>query len=325
MDISTFPIFFHNKPVLVTGGAGFIGSHLIDALCQHGAKVTVLDDLSAGERDNIAAILPIQFIQGSLLDTAIVQKAVDGNQIIFHLAARGSVPMSVEHPVEFVQANIIGTQNLLEAARKANVHRMIFSSSSSVYGSNPIPWIETMPMLPLSPYAATKAAGESLLRAYSNSYNLDTCSLRYFNIFGPRQNPDSAYAAVIAAFAKAALQNKQPVIYGDGLQSRDFTFVANAVHANLLAAVCATPIKGEAINVGCGNPITVNALAESIGELAGCTNFKPIYKPDRAGDLKHSYADLTKAKNRLNYSPVVDLKTGLNTTLQWYREYSKYG
>ena len=310
---------FRDKPVLVTGGAGFIGSHLCGALCDLGAKVTVLDDLSAGKTENLPHHSGLSFVQGSLLDIAMLHKAMGENEIIFHLAARGSVPMSVEHPVEFVHSNIIGTQNIMEAARRSKVQRVIFSSSSSVYGSNPIPWIETMPTYPLSPYAATKAAGESLLRAYSSSYNIDTCCLRYFNIFGPRQNPDSAYAAVIAAFAKAALQNNKSIIYGDGLQSRDFTFVANAVHANLLAAAHPTPLKGELINVGGGHPVTVLALAKMIGELSGNTNFTPEHRPIRAGDLKHSYADLNKAKQLLNYQPIVDLQTGLTATLNWYQ------
>jgi nucleoside-diphosphate-sugar epimerase len=199
------------------------------------------------------------------------------------------------------------------------VRRVMFAASSSVYGDNPVPWVETMPLLPRSPYAATKAAGEALLRAWSGSYGLDTAPLRYFNIFGPRQNANSAYAAVIAAFAKAVLAGHRPVIYGDGKQSRDFTFVHNAVHANLLAARRSGPIGGEVINVGCGGQVSVNDLAVQVCKALSRPDLKPVHEPERAGDLKHSFADLRRARSLLAYEPVVDFATGLRDTLAWYR------
>jgi nucleoside-diphosphate-sugar epimerase len=199
------------------------------------------------------------------------------------------------------------------------VGRVVFAASSSVYGENPNPWVETMPVLPRSPYAATKVAGEGLMRAYALSLGLDTCSLRYFNIFGPRQNANSAYAAVIAAFAKALLAGTNPVIFGDGEQSRDFTFVHNAVHANLLAARHPQPLNGTVINVGCGRRISVNQLAELMAKSLGRPDLKPVHQPQRAGDIKHSFADLAHAQKTLKYSPIVDFEPGLVETIEWYK------
>lgn len=312
---------FADRRVLVTGGAGFIGSHLAEALCALGASVVVLDDLSGGDVGNLASFGPLEFVQGSILDREKLAKCTDKCELVFHLAALGSVPHSVAEPRKFHEANTTGTLNVLEAARDAKtVRRVMFSASSSAYGENPVPWIETMPILACSPYAATKAAGEALLRAFSQSYSLDTASLRYFNIFGPRQNANSAYAAVIAAFAKALHAGKRPVIYGDGEQSRDFTFVANAVHANLLAARSTHAIGGEAINVGCGSSISVNELAAQMCKMFGRADLKPIHESERAGDLKHSYASLERAAKVLKYASLVDFATGLNATLDWYRK-----
>jgi UDP-glucose 4-epimerase len=207
---------------------------------------------------------------------------------------------------------------VLEAARHAGVERVIFAASSSAYGDNPVPWVETMPVLPRSPYAATKVADEALMRAYSASYGLDTAPLRYFNIFGPRQNANSAYAAVIAAFAKSIIHGHPPVIFGDGHQSRDFTFVDNAVHANLLAARSERPIGGEVINVGCGAPVTVARLAQLMCQAMGHPEIEPIFRPPRTGDLKHSFADLTRARSVLNYEPIVKFADGLRRTIAWY-------
>jgi nucleoside-diphosphate-sugar epimerase len=215
--------------------------------------------------------------------------------------------------------NTTGTLNVLEAAREAGVKRVMFAASSSAYGLNPVPWTETMPVLPRSPYAATKVAGEALLRAYAASFGLDTAALRYFNIFGPRQNANSAYAAVIAAFAKAYLGGQRPLIYGDGEQSRDFTFVANAVHANLLAARRPEPIGGEVINVGTGGRISVNTLAEKMAKEFGRSELTPVHQPERAGDIPHSFADLSRARAMLNYEPVAGFEEGLRETLAWYR------
>lgn len=311
---------FQGSRILVTGGAGFIGSHLGAALTELGATVVVIDDFSGGYRENLDAIPGVQFIEGSILDQKLLASAVEGCQYVYHEAALGSVPRSVELPRLYNEVNITGTLNVLEASRHAKVQRVIFAASSSAYGDNPVPWVETMPIMPRSPYAATKVADEALLRAYSMSYGMDTACLRYFNIFGPRQNANSAYAAVIAAFAKALINGQRPVIFGDGEQSRDFTFVANAVHANLLAARSEAPIGGQVINVGCGTPITVLHLAKMMAESMGRSDLQPILKSVRAGDMKHSYADLTRAHAVLGYEPIVSFTSGLRQTLGWYQQ-----
>jgi nucleoside-diphosphate-sugar epimerase len=312
---------FERRRVLVTGGAGFIGSHLAEALCDLGASVIVLDDLSGGDAANLSSFGAVDFVRDSILNRETLGKCTRDCEFVFHLAALGSVPHSVAEPRKFHEANATGTLNVLEAARDAKtVRRVMFSASSSAYGENPVPWIETMPTLSCSPYAATKVAGEALLRAFSRSYNLDTASLRYFNIFGPRQNANSAYAAVIAAFAKALHAGRRPLIYGDGEQSRDFTFVANAVHANLLAARNREPIGGEVINVGCGTSISVNALAAEMCSVFHRPDLKPVYEPERAGDLKHSFASLERAESVLGYAPLVDFAAGLEVTIDWYRK-----
>jgi nucleoside-diphosphate-sugar epimerase len=311
--------FFKGRRVLITGGAGFIGSHLAETLVILGAEVVVIDDLSGGSRENLRDFSPVTFFEGSILDRPLLQKATEGCAYVFHQAALGSVPRSVEQPRLYNDVNTTGTLNVLEAARSAGVKRVMFAASSSAYGLNPVPWIETMPVLPRSPYAATKVAGEGLLRAFSASYGMDTASLRYFNIFGPRQNANSAYAAVIAAFAKAYLGGQRPVIYGDGEQSRDFTFVANAVHANLLAARRAEPIGGEVINVGTGGRISVNMLAVKMAEVYGRPDLTPVHQAERAGDIQHSFADLGRARSILGYEPVVNFADGLRETLGWYR------
>ncbi len=311
---------FKNTRVLVTGGAGFIGSHLSDALAKLGASVVVLDDLSGGSKENIDAIAPVQFLQGSILDQSLLEKAMTGCQYVFHQAALGSVPYSVREPRLFHDVNVTGTVNVLELARKLGVQRVMFAASSSAYGdSETLPKIETMPVNTVSPYASTKVACECMMRAYAKSYGLDTVALRYFNIYGPRQNANSAYAAVIAAFAAALLSGKQPVIYGDGQQSRDFTFVANAVHANLLAASHATPLEGQTINVAIGQQITLNQLLAKMASLTPSTAKPAKYEPPRAGDVKHSLASLEKAKSVLNYSPIVDFDKGLEETFAWYK------
>ncbi len=312
---------FAGRRALVTGGAGFIGSHLAEALCALGASVVVLDDLSGGDTGNLASFGPVEFVRGSILDRELLAECTRNCEVVFHLAALGSVPHSVAEPRKFHEANATGTLNVLEAARDArSVRRVMFSASSSAYGENPVPWIETMPTLACSPYAATKVAGEALLRAFSRSYALDTVSLRYFNIFGPRQNANSAYAAVIAAFAKALHAGKRPIIHGDGEQSRDFTFVANAVHANLLAARKPHTIAGEVINVGCGSSISVNTLAAKMCEMFNRPDLTPTHEPERAGDLKHSFASLERASSVLGYAPLVDFATGLEATLDWYKK-----
>jgi nucleoside-diphosphate-sugar epimerase len=310
--------FFKDVRCMVTGGAGFIGSHVVQVLTALGASIVVLDNLVGGDRKNIAPFNP-EFIEGSILDTDVLARAVKGCRYVFHLAALGSVPKSVERPLEYHEADATGTLMVLQAARTAGARRVIYSASSSAYGDQPrLPKVETMAPDPRSPYAAAKLAGEAYMSAYSASYGLDTVSLRYFNIFGPRQNPNSAYAAVIAAFAKAILSGKPPVIYGDGEQSRDFTFVHNAVHANLLAARHDTPLKGEVFNTACGQRVSLNQLAPMMAQLLGRPDLQPTYAPERAGDVKHSQADLTRIRHVLKYDPIVDLAPGLDATLKWY-------
>jgi len=310
---------------LVTGGAGFIGSHLTEALLTLGARVVVLDDLSGGDTANLggfagAAGDRLRFVEGSILDPDVLADAIDGCDVVFHQAAWGSVPRSVEMPQHYHRVNTTGTVNVLEAARAAGVRRVVFAASSSAYGDTPtLPKVETMPNLPRSPYAATKAAGEALMRAYACSYAVDAACLRYFNIFGPRQNANSAYAAVIAAFAKALDAGQRPVIFGDGEQSRDFTFVDNAVHANLLAARCEQRIGGQVMNIACGTRVTINQLARQMATLFGQEGLEPEHRPQRAGDVKHSLADLTLARDTLGFAPVVDFATGLAAAVEWYR------
>jgi nucleoside-diphosphate-sugar epimerase len=315
---------FNNRRALVTGGAGFIGSHLTEALIDLGASVTVIDDLSGGDVGNFDTYKDragdrLKFVEGSILDTALLAKITPGCAYVFHQAALGSVPRSVEQPVRYNEVNTTGTLNVLEAARNAKVKRVMFAASSAAYGdSETLPKIETMPVRAKSPYAANKVACEALMRAYAGSYGLDTASLRYFNIFGPRQNANSAYAAVIAAFASALIAGANPVIFGDGEQSRDFTFVDNAVHANLLAARCEKKIGGEVMNVAVGTRVSVNELAVAMAKLMGRPELTPVHKDERAGDVKHSLADLSLTKKTIGYEPIVPFEKGLESTVRWY-------
>lgn len=315
---------FEQKRALVTGGAGFIGSHLSEALIDLGASVVVIDDLSGGDVENFDTYKDragdrLKFVEGSILDTGLLAKITDGCDYVFHQAALGSVPRSVELPVLYNEVNTTGTLNILEAARAAGIKRVMFAASSSAYGdSEVLPKIESMPVKAKSPYAANKVACEALMRAYADSYGLDTACLRYFNIFGPRQNANSAYAAVIAAFAAAIIAGEKPVIYGDGEQSRDFTFVDNAVHANLLAARCEQKIGGEVMNVAVGQRVTVNELAAGMAKLMGRPELTPVHKEDRAGDVKHSLAELALTRNIIGYEPIVPFEKGLESTVRWY-------
>ncbi len=318
---------FRNARVLVTGGAGFIGSHLAQVLATPRAQALAPAPLPGRPPSNLhfADHLPsgggsVTFVQASILDRAALERVTTGCRYVFHQGALPSVPRSIEHPVLYEQVNVTGTLYVLEAARAAGVRRVMFAASSSAYGDSPtLPKIETMPVLPKSPYAANKLAGEHLMRAYANCYNLDAVSLRYFNIFGPRQNANSAYAGVIAAFAKCLAQGQPPRVDGDGQQSRDFTFVDNAVHANLLAARRNDPLKGEVVNVGCGARVTVLELAQQMAQQWGGPLLEPTFGPDRAGDVKHSLADLSRTRQLLKYEPIVDFTTGLAQTVQWYR------
>ena len=316
---------FEGQRVLVTGGAGFIGSHLCEALLQLGADVVALDDLSGGDWANLDGFGDdVTQTTASILDADALNEAMSGCAYVLHQAALGSVPRSIREPDLYYRVNAMGTLNVMQAAKAASVQRVVFAGSSSAYGDPPgdadTAKVETMPALPRSPYAATKLAGEHTLRAWSHSYGVDAAVLRYFNIFGPRQNANSAYAAVIAAFAKALHEGKPATIYGDGEQSRDFTYVANAVHANLLAARAEGPVRGEVCNVACGDRVSVNQLHAAMAEIWGGEAISPTYEPGRAGDVKHSLADVSKGQQLLGYRPQVTFSDGLAQTVQWYRE-----
>ena len=316
---------FDGARVLVTGGAGFIGSHLSEALIDLGAHVVVLDDLSGGDVANLDAFRAragdrLEWVEGSILDETLLARCTADCRYVFHQAALGSVPRSIEQPARYQAVNATGTLNVLEAARQAGVHRVLFAASSAAYGdAEVLPKHEDMPVLPKSPYAATKVAGEALMRAYANSYGMDTAALRYFNIFGPRQNANSAYAAVIAAFAKSLSADESPMIFGDGEQSRDFTFVDNAVHANLLAARRRAPIGGEVMNVACGQRITVNHLARMMAQMMDKGELSPQHHAERAGDVRHSLADLSRIAQVTGYEPIVSFREGLAATVKWYQ------
>lgn len=320
---------FSSCTALITGGAGFIGSHLAEALVDLDARVIILDDLTGGEEANLDSFRQragdrLTFVKGSILDRELLKKLLHGVRYVFHEAAWGSVPRSVELPIKYNEINTTGTAYVLEEARHAGVQRVVFAASSSAYGDTPtLPKVETMPVSPRSPYAANKVACEALMLAYANCYDIDTACLRYFNIFGPRQNANSAYAAVIAAFASALLKGERPKIFGDGEQSRDFTYVANAVHANLLAAANDAPIKGEVMNVACGQRVTVNELAQKMAKVLGREDLTAEHLPPRAGDVAHSLAALDKARQLIGYEPVVDFDTGLAQTMQWYKQAMK--
>ena len=300
---------------LVTGGAGFIGSSIAEALLARGERVRVLDDFSSGRRENIET-LPgkVELIEGSIADPAAVARAVQGVEVVFHEAAIPSVIRSVENPQATMLAGVQGTTVVLDMARTHGVRRVVFAASSSAYGDTPtLPKIETMPPHPLSPYAASKLTGEHLMRIFAELYGIETVSLRYFNVFGPRQDPKSEYAAVIPKFITAALRRQRPVVYGDGEQTRDFCHIDNAVHANLLAADTSHKLGGEVVNVACGERTSLNRLLQTLSDLTGIA-LSPEYRPTRAGDIRDSLADVGAAQRLLGYSPVVDLRAGLKRT-----------
>ncbi len=303
---------------LVTGGAGFIGSNIVWKLVELGHDVRVLDNFLTGNRENLSEILDkIALIESDIRDFEAVQQASRNVDYVLHIAALPSVPRSVANPLLSHEINITGTLNVLEAGRQQKVKRVVFSSSSSVYGNAPVlPKHEAMPLSPLSPYAAHKASGELYCRVYANIYRLETVCLRYFNVFGPRQDPKSQYAAVIPKFVTALQTGGQPTIFGDGEQSRDFTYVDNVVAANIAAAT-ASDASGEVINIACGSRITVNELALRIGKTLG-KKVAPQYDPPRVGDVKHSLADISKAQKLLNYSTLVDIDTGLQKTIDTF-------
>ena len=303
---------------LVTGGAGFIGSHLSEELVRRGHRVRVADSLITGKRSNLAHIKGVEFLEGDLGDIDFARKAVDGCDYVLHQAAIPSVPRSVKDPLTSNRANVDGTLNALLAARDAGVKRLVFAASSSAYGDTPtLPKHEQMPTNPLSPYALQKVIGEQYLQMFTRLYGLETVSIRYFNVFGPRQDPSSPYSGVISVFATALLENRPPTIFGDGGQTRDFTYVANVVDGVLRA--CEAPgASGQVINVATGGRISLNELFEEMRKLIG-GELKPVYGPSRAGDVRDSQADITKARDLLGYKPIVSFEEGLRKTVEWYR------
>jgi UDP-N-acetylglucosamine/UDP-N-acetyl-alpha-D-glucosaminouronate 4-epimerase len=312
---------------LVTGGAGFIGSHIVEALIRRGDDVVVLDNFSTGRRDNLEVAVREAgagrpgptVIEGDIRDPETVRRAMAGVTHVLHQAALPSVQRSVEDPIASHAVNATATLDLLVAARDARVRRFVYASSSSVYGDTPqLPKVETMPVSPLSPYAASKLAGEHYCRMFHPLYGLETVSLRYFNVFGPRQDPNSQYAAVIPNFVRAATRRESPTVFGDGLQSRDFTYVENAVQANLLACEASAAASGRAYNVACGVATTLLDLLRLLGSIVGAT-IRPDHGAARAGDVRHSLAAIDAARERLGYQPGVGLEEGLRRTVDWFR------
>ena len=304
---------------LVTGGAGFIGSNIVEELLQRKHQVRVLDNLSTGKRENLSAGMgAVEFIEGDIRSYHSVREAVDGMEVVLHEAALPSVPRSVRDPISSNAVNVDGTLNILYAAKDAGVKRVVYASSSSVYGDTPeLPKHEGMTPNPQSPYAVSKLAAEHYCRVFAALYGLETVALRYFNVFGPRQDPASQYSAVIPKFIKALLGGRQPVIYGDGEQTRDFTFVSNVVDANLRAATAACR-KGLAMNCACHDRISLNQLVVEINGILG-TSVKPVYEGPRPGDIKHSFAAIDLATREIGYAPSVDFRAGLKKTVEWYK------
>ena len=306
--------------ILVTGGAGFIGSHLAEALVKRGHRVRVLDDFFSGHRENLASVKrDVEILRGDCADQRAAQRAVKGIEVIFHEGAIPSVARSVADPLRSRRANGTATLTMLLAARDGGTRRFIYASSSSVYGDTPtLPKRETMTPNPLSPYAAEKLAGEHYLRMFHRLFGLETLSLRYFNIFGPRQDPTSPYSGVISRFATALIAGETPVIFGDGRQSRDFTYVGNVVDANL-RALTARKLEGESVNIATGRRITLRALLAQMARTLG-RSARPRFEPARAGDVRHSLADVSRARRLLGYRPRFGLDEGLEKTMAWYRE-----
>ena len=305
--------------VLVTGGGGFIGSNLASTLVQAGHQVRVLDDWSTGTPDNLAGLeASVDVLEVDVRDPQAVARAVSGIDVIYHLAALPSVARSIANPHSSHEVNATGTLVVLAAARDAEVRRVVYASSSSIYGDNPVlPKHEGMPVNPMSPYAASKLAGESYCRAFTRSYGLETVALRFFNVFGPRQDPQSQYAAVIPRFITRMLSGAPPEIFGDGTQSRDFTFVASAVDACIRAGESPAEAAGEALNIGCGGRITLLEIVDALNDLLG-TSLEPVFCSRRDGDVMHSQADIGRAKDLLGYQPVTSFREGLTRTVEWF-------
>jgi nucleoside-diphosphate-sugar epimerase len=304
---------------LVTGGAGFIGSHLTEELVRRGERVRVVDNLSTGKRQNIAHLTSVEFIEGDLADVDVARRAVKGIDYVLHQAAIPSVPRSVQDPITSNRANIDASLNILVAARDAGVKRLVYAGSSSAYGNTPtLPKTETMPTAPLSPYALQKLVAEQYCEMFTRLYGLETVTIRYFNVFGPRQDPSSPYSGVISLFISALCDGRQPTIYGDGEHTRDFTYVANVVDG-VLRACHAAGASGEVINVATGGRISLNTLFKTIRDLVN-GHVEPTYAAPRPGDVKDSQADIAKARQLLGYEPIVRFEEGLARTVAWYRD-----
>lgn len=303
---------------LVTGGSGFIGSHLAEELVRRGETVRVVDNLSTGKRRNLSHVPSVEFIEGDLADLDVARRAVKGIDYVLHQAAIPSVPRSVEDPITSNRANIDASLNVLVAARDAGVKRLVYAGSSSAYGNTPtLPKVETMAPAPLSPYALQKLVAEQYCQMFTRLYGLQTVTTRYFNVFGPRQDPSSPYSGVISIFISALCEGRRPTIYGDGEHTRDFTYVANVVDG-VLRACTADNASGEVINVATSGRISLNTLFNTVRDLVGST-VGPIYAEPRAGDVKDSQADISKAKRVLGYQPSVTFEAGLAKTVEWYR------
>jgi len=301
---------------LVTGGAGFIGSTLAEALLGQGDTVRILDDFSSGRRSNVESLRgKLDVVEGTIVDEATVRRAMQGVEIVFHEAAIPSVPRSVENPQASMLANVQGTTVVLDVARRSGVKRVVFAASSSAYGDTPtLPKIETMTPQPKSPYAVSKLAGEQLMTSFASLYGLETVSLRYFNVFGPRQDPTSQYAAVIPNFVTAALAGKKPTVFGDGEQTRDFSFIENVVRANIQAATTPKKLGGEVVNIACAERISLNQLLAIIGEETG-TKVEATYGPARAGDVRDSLASIDAARELFGFEPKIKVREGLRKTI----------
>jgi len=313
------------RTFLVTGGAGFIGSHIAEALVTRGDRVRVLDNLSTGQLSNLAPFeSDIELFEGDVTDSAVVARAVRGVDCVFHEAALASMPRSVERPLDTNDACVTGTLTVLHEARKAGVRRLVYAASSSAYGNQPTASNRESDLpCPISPYGAAKLAGEMYCQAFWGTYGFETVCLRYFNVFGPRQDPHSQYSAVIPLFITAMLAGKQPTIYGDGLQSRDFTYIANVVHGNLLAADAdAAHVAGRSMNLANGRSTTLLDLMAQLNDHLG-TRIKPVHEAARAGDVRESLADITQARRRLGYEPCVTFEEGLRRSIEYYRSVVK--
>jgi UDP-glucose 4-epimerase len=304
---------------LVTGGAGFIGTNLVRKLVERGDTVRILDNFSTGKRSNVESLPEgVEMIEGDIRSFHIVREAVDGVDVIFHEAALPSVPRSIKDPITTHEVGVNGTLNVLQASRDCNVRRVIFASSSSVYGNTPVlPKHEGLTPTPLSPYAVSKLTGEHYCQVFFKLYGLETVTLRYFNVFGPYQDPTSQYSAVIPKFINMLRHGERPAIHGNGEQSRDFTYVDNVVHANLLAATVETGVAGEVFNAACHDQITLNDLVKGLNDALG-TSIDPIYTEPRLGDIKHSFAAIDKFRNAADYEPLVNFMEGIRRTVAWY-------